>query len=247
VTNTLFISDLHLSDERPEITALFLHFLHNAAAKTQALYILGDLFEVWLGDDAVLPAYQPVLEGLRTLTGSGVPVYVMHGNRDFLMGGLFARQSGCRLIPDPTIIDLNGERTLLMHGDTLCSDDLEYQRFRIQVRDPETRKQFLGLPIEQRIAVAKHYREQSRIRTRDKAEEIMDVNQQTVANTMREYGVRRLIHGHTHRPAIHCFCLDDRPARRMVLGDWYEQGSMLICDSAGCQLKTVNAAETLHH
>lgn len=247
MTDTLFISDLHLSDERPEITALFLDFLRNRAAGAHALYILGDLFEVWLGDDAVLPAYQPVLEALRTLAGSEVPVYVMHGNRDFLMGELFARQSGCLLIPDPTIIEISGERTLLMHGDTLCSDDLEYQRFRTQVRDPETQKQFLGLPIEQRIAVAKHYREQSRLRTRDKSEEIMDVNQQTVADTMREYGVRRLIHGHTHRPAIHSFSLDDRPASRMVLGDWYEQGSMLICNSADCQLKTVNTAEALHH
>ena len=239
MTDTLFISDLHLSDERPEITALFLHFLQNDAAQARALYILGDLFEVWLGDDAVLPAYQPVLEGLRTLTGRGVPVYVMHGNRDFLMGEGFVRQSGCRLIPDPTVIELNGERTLLMHGDTLCSDDVEYQRFRTQVRNPDTQRQFLALPLEQRKAVAKQYRSASRERTRYKAEEIMDVNQQTVAGAMREYGVQQLIHGHTHRPAVHSFSLNERPARRIVLGDWYDQGSLLKCDEAGCRLKAI--------
>ena len=239
MTDTLFISDLHLSDERPEITALLLHFLQNDAAQARALYILGDLFEVWLGDDAVLPAYQPVLEGLRTLIGRGVPVYVMHGNRDFLMGEGFVRQSGCRLIPDPTVIELNGERTLLMHGDTLCSDDVEYQRFRMQVRNPDTQRQFLALPLEQRTAVAKQYRSASRERTRYKAEEIMDVNQQTVAGAMREYGVQQLIHGHTHRPAVHYFSLNERPARRIVLGDWYDQGSLLKCDEAGCRLKAI--------
>ena len=239
MTDTLFISDLHLSDERPEITALFLRFLQNEASGAAGLYILGDLFEVWLGDDAVLPAYRPVLEGLRALGGNGVPVNVMHGNRDFLMGEGFARHSGSRLISDPTVIDLNGERTLLMHGDTLCSDDVEYQQFRTQVRNPDTQRQFLALPLEQRIAVAKQYRSASRERTRYKTEEIMDVNQQTVAETMRKYGVRQLIHGHTHRPATHDYSLDGRPARRIVLGDWYEQGSLLICDEAGCRLQTI--------
>jgi UDP-2,3-diacylglucosamine hydrolase len=239
VTDTLFISDLHLSDERPEITALFLNFLRNAATRAGALYILGDLFEVWLGDDAVLPTYQPVLEGLRALAGGGTPVNVMHGNRDFLMGEAFARQSGCRLIPDPTVIDLNGERTLLMHGDTLCSDDVEYQQFRMRVRNPGMQRQFLALPLDQRIAVAKQYRNASREHARHKAEEIMDVNQQTVAATMREYGVQQLIHGHTHRPAVHSFSLDGRPARRIVLGDWYEQGSLLKCDGLGCRLEAI--------
>jgi len=239
VSATLFISDLHLSEERPEITALFLEFLRTQAAKASALYILGDLFEVWLGDDAVMPCYQPVLNGLRELAGSGIPVSVMHGNRDFLMGDLFAQLSGTRIIPDPSIIDLYGERTLIMHGDTLCTDDVEYQEFRTYLRREETQRQFLALPVNERIKVAGHYRAGSRERSRNKAEEIMDVNQQAVLATMRAHGVSKLIHGHTHRPAFHDFILDGQPARRMVLGDWYEQGSVLISDAEGCRLVTV--------
>jgi UDP-2,3-diacylglucosamine hydrolase len=239
VNDILFISDLHLSDERPEITAKFSRFLRGDAAQARALYILGDLFEVWLGDDAVLPGYRPVLEDMRTLTDSGVPMYVMHGNRDFLLGDDFARQTGCRLLPDPTVIDLNGERTLLMHGDTLCTDDTEYQRFRVQVRDPATQRQFLDLPIAERIAVAKHYRQESRERSRDKSEEIMDVNQEAVRDAMRQHGVYRLIHGHTHRPAVHDFKLDHHAARRIVLGDWYQQASILKCAVEGCRLESL--------
>ena len=235
---TLFISDLHLSDERPEITALFSLFLQNDAARARALYILGDLFEVWLGDDAVLPAYQPVMDRIRALTASGVPVYVMHGNRDFLIGERFVQLSGCRLLEDPTIIELEGKRTLLMHGDTLCTDDVEYQRFRTQVRNPDTQRQFLALPINERIAVAKHYRQESRERSRSKAEEIMDVNQGAVMEIMRRHGVYQLIHGHTHRPAVHSFILDDHSAQRIVLGDWYEQASILKCSLGKCRLET---------
>jgi UDP-2,3-diacylglucosamine hydrolase len=238
VTETLFISDLHLSDERPEITALFSLFLQNDAARAHALYILGDLFEVWLGDDAVLPAYQTVMDGIRALTASGVPVYVMHGNRDFLIGERFVQLSGCRLLEDPTIIELEGKRTLLMHGDTLCTDDVEYQRFRTQVRNPDTQRQFLALPINERIAVAKHYRQESRERSRSKAEEIMDVNQGAVMEIMRRHGVYQLIHGHTHRPAVHSFILDDHSAQRIVLGDWYEQASILKCSLGKCRLET---------
>jgi len=238
-TATLFISDLHLSDERPEITALFLEFLQRHAAGVRALYILGDLFEIWLGDDVILPGHRPVVEGLRAFSGTGVPVYVMHGNRDFLMGETFAQQSGCRLISDPTVIELNGERTLLMHGDTLCTDDAEYQQFRAQIRDPATQRQFLALPMEQRIAVAKQYRDGSRERSRYKAEEIMDVNQQAVMSAMREHGVHQMIHGHTHRPAVHSLDVDGRPARRFVLGDWYKQGSILHCDGEGCHLQSM--------
>jgi len=240
VKDTLFISDLHLRDERPGITALFLRFLQHDAAQAQALYILGDLFEVWLGDDAVLPGYQLVLAGIRTLTDSGIAVHVMHGNRDFLMGAEFARQTGCRLLPDPTVIDLNGEATLLMHGDTLCTDDVEYQRFRGQVRDPATQRQFLAMPIDERIAVAKHYRQESHERSRNKTEEIMDVNQDAVLDIMRRHRVYRLIHGHTHRPAVHNFELDHHAARRMVLGDWYHQGSILRCDAVECRLESLS-------
>ena len=239
VTQTLFISDLHLSDERPEITALFLHFLQNDAVKSRALYILGDLFEVWLGDDAVLPGYHMALNGIRALSDSGIPVYFMHGNRDFLIGEDFASKTGCRLLTDPTVIDLDGTPTLLMHGDTLCTDDVEYQNFRMQVRDPVTQRQFLALPISERIAVAQQYRRESRERSQYKTEEIMDVNQTAVTDTMRRHGVYRLIHGHTHRPGVHNFSLDNQDAQRIVLGDWYEQGSVLRCSLGNCNLESI--------
>ena len=239
MTETLFISDLHLSDERPEITALFLRFLQNDAARARALYILGDLFEVWLGDDAVLPAYQPVIDGISALTAGGVPVYVMHGNRDFLIGDRFVELSGCRLLEDPTVIELDGKRTLLMHGDTLCTDDVEYQHFRTQVRNPDTQRQFLALPINERIAVAKHYRQESRERSRSKTEEIMDVNQGAVMDIMRRHEVYQMIHGHTHRPAVHSFTLDNHSAQRIVLGDWYEQASILRCSLGKCGLESM--------
>lgn len=233
---TLFISDLHLSDERPAITALFLGFLREQAAGAEALYILGDLFEVWLGDDAVLPGYAPVVQGLKQLSATGVPVFVMHGNRDFLLGERFARDSGCTLLPDPAVIDLYGEPTLLMHGDTLCTDDVEYQQFRAQVRHPETQRQFLAMGLEQRLAVARQYRAESRERSRYKSETIMDVNQAAVEEALRRHAVRRLIHGHTHRPAVHRLAVDGREAQRLVMGDWYEQGSLLTCDRNGCRL-----------
>ncbi len=234
----LFISDLHLSPERPDISALFLEFLQGQARTAETLYVLGDLFEVWLGDDAVHPAYQPVMAGFRSLVQHGTPVFVMHGNRDFLMGEGFEQMSACKLINDPMLIDLLGEPTLLMHGDTLCTDDVEYQQFRAQVRDPHMQQQFLALPIDQRIAVARQYRDASQERIQLKSENIMDVNQNAVSAAMREHRVHRLIHGHTHRPAVHDFILDDAPARRTVLGDWYEQGSALVCNSSGCRLQS---------
>lgn len=236
---TLFISDLHLSAERPALAALFLDFLRERGAQMNVLYILGDLFEVWIGDDAIHPAYQPVLSALRELAAR-VPVYVMHGNRDFLMGDAFAKVSGCRLLTEPAVIDLNGERTLLMHGDVLCTDDVEYQQFRAHVRNPETQRQFLAMTVEQRIGMARQFRDASRERSRYKTEEIMDVNQAAVAATMSAHDVRLFIHGHTHRPAIHRFELNGREVRRIVLGDWYEQGSVLVCDDAGCRLETLN-------
>lgn len=238
MSTLLFISDLHLSAERPALNALFLDFLRARAPQAQALYILGDLFEVWLGDDAIHPVYQTTLAGLRNLADRGVPVYVMHGNRDFLLGAEFEKLSGCRLINDPTSIDLNGERTLLMHGDVLCTDDVEYQHFRRHVRNPETQRQFLSMSVEQRIATARQFRDASRERSRYKADDIMDVNQGAVATAMREHGVRQFIHGHTHRPAIHRFELDGGEARRIVLGDWYDQGSVLVCDETGCRLES---------
>ncbi|HKK05593.1 MAG TPA: UDP-2,3-diacylglucosamine diphosphatase [Gammaproteobacteria bacterium] len=236
---TLFISDLHLSGERPAIARLFLDFLHGQARAAEALYILGDLFEAWIGDDAIGPEHGPVLDALRALVDSGVPVYVMHGNRDFLLGSRFEQMSGSRLLNDPSVIDLYGTPTLLMHGDTLCTDDKAYQEFRRMVRDPQWQAALMAKTPAERIALAREYREMSASETAQKAEAIMDVNQAAVENALREHGVSRLIHGHTHRPAIHEFDLDGRPVRRIVLGDWYEQGSVLTCTAEGCELASL--------
>jgi len=223
----LFISDLHLDPSRPDITETFLEFLSNEARTADGLYILGDFFEVWIGDDDPDPHHAQVMAGLRELTDAGVPAYFMHGNRDFLIGDGFARQTGCQLLADPTVIDLNGVPTLLMHGDTLCTDDVEYQQFRRVVRNPEMQRAFLAKSLEERRALAARARGESEASTQEKADAIMDVNQQAVENVMRKYGVTQLIHGHTHRPAIHRFTVDDLQMTRIVLGDWYKQKSVL--------------------
>lgn len=238
--STLFISDLHLSPERPAISALFLEFLRTRARTAEALYILGDLFEYWIGDDiADRPEVRPLLHALRDLTASGVPVYVMHGNRDFLLGAGFEKATGCQLISDPVVIDLHGERTLLMHGDTLCTDDTDYLKFRAMVRNPQWVQMFLGKPIPERLAMVQEVREVSKTATAGKKPEIMDVNPDAVAGALRQHGVRHLIHGHTHRPAQHRIEIDGNPARRTVLGDWYDQGSMLTCSPDGCTLEAL--------
>lgn len=240
---TLFISDLHLSDDRPAITELFCDFLAREARAAEALYILGDFFEYWIGDDAVEQAeYRPIVTALRALADAGTPIHVMHGNRDFLLGERFARASGCRLLADPARIDLYGTPTLLMHGDTLCTDDVEYLAFRRVVRDPAWQREFLAKPTAEREAMARGYRARSRESTARKAPEIMDVTQTAVAETLRAHGVRQLIHGHTHRPGEHVFDLDGAPARRLVLGDWYEQGSVLRCDARGARLEALPLA-----
>jgi UDP-2,3-diacylglucosamine hydrolase len=233
---TLFISDLHLCGTRPAITGLFLDFLHRRARASDALYILGDLFEYWIGDEAVdQEEFRPIVLGLRELTTGGTPVFVMHGNRDLLMAHDFERATGVRLLKDPIRIDLYGTPTLLMHGDSLCTDDTEYMIFRAKVRSPAFQKEFLGKSVAERDQIIRGYREISKSSTATKKPEIMDVNQQAVESVMREHRVQRLIHGHTHRPKEHVFNLDGRPARRMVLGDWYEQGSVLSVDAAaGC-------------
>ena len=200
------------------------------------LYILGDLFEAWLGDDDTSDFHREITTALHTCVQGGTPVFVMHGNRDFLIGAEFEKQSGCRLLPDPSVIDVGGMPVLIMHGDTLCTDDIEYQEFRITVRDAEWQRQFLTKPLQQRREIARHLRDESQIRTRAKSEQIMDVNQQTVERVMREHHISLLIHGHTHRPALHDFILDGKPARRIVLGDWYEQGSVLTHDARGFML-----------
>lgn len=237
---TLFIADLHLSAERLDVRDGFVTFLAAQAEKADTLFILGDLFEVWIGDDLIIPEYIPVLEALRALTQSGVGVYLQHGNRDFLLGEEFARLSGCRLIPDPYVIDLYGTATLLMHGDTLCTDDLEYQQFRQQVRDPRWQRQFLSLPAEQRVKMAKHYREESKQRSKTKSPTIMDVNQQAVETALQRHQVLRLIHGHTHRPAVHNFQIDGVAAMRFVVGDWHDNATILVAAAEGfCGLQSI--------
>ncbi len=236
---TLFISDLHLDPQRPEITRLFLDFLENRGRTAEGLYILGDLVEAWIGDDDDSALAGAVCAGLRDCAGSGTAVYVMHGNRDFLLGKDFATASGCTLLTDPAAIDLYGQTTLLMHGDLLCTDDTEYMAFRGMVREPQWQQAFLAKPLAERRQIALQLRETSIEKTHGKLGSIMDVNQQTVVETMERHAVQRLIHGHTHRPGIHELTVNGKPAQRLVLGDWYEQGSVLECTPAGCQLQSL--------
>ncbi|HET9122239.1 MAG TPA: UDP-2,3-diacylglucosamine diphosphatase [Acidiferrobacteraceae bacterium] len=224
----LFISDLHLSPQRPEIVGLFLDFLQKRAARSQGLYILGDLFEYWIGDEALQePALAPIIDGLRTLTDGGIPVAVMHGNRDFLLGSAFCAATGCSLLPETEILTLGGEAVLLMHGDTLCTDDIAYQHFRAQIRHPQWVAQFLALPLAQRIAMAEQYREMSRTATSMKASDIMDVNPEAVQRALEIHACGRLIHGHTHRPGRHAVAHAGGQGERIVLGDWYHHASVL--------------------
>lgn len=234
---TLFISDLHLSQERPAITKLFLRFLQERAVSADALYILGDLFEVWLGDDMVLPEYQPALEALKLLSEQGLSIYIMYGNRDFLMRQSFEALSGTTLIPEPCVIDLDGQATLLMHGDVLCTDDVAYQQFRTMVRNPQWQDALLAKTPEQRLALAREYRAMSQTEMAKKDETIMDVNPQAVIETLRQHHVFHLIHGHTHRPGFHQFDLDGQTSQRIVLGDWYEHGNYLVCEGHQCRLE----------
>lgn len=237
---TLFISDLHLDEDRPQITQAFIRFLNSLAPNDTTLYILGDLFEFWIGDDAPLPAYRMVMEAFAAATGNGLPVYFMHGNRDFLIGQEFAAASGCSIIPDPTVIELHGETALLMHGDTLCTDDIEYQQFRHRVRDPQWQQAVLSRPADERLEMARSYREQSIKGMQHKDMAIMDVSAAAVDEALRRHGTRYLIHGHTHRPDIHDLTVDDRQVQRIVLGDWYEQGSVLEFNDQGFELKTLD-------
>lgn len=239
MATTLFISDLHLDPRRPAVSALFVEFLRGLPHDCAALYILGDLFEVWIGDDDDTPHYQAIIAELRACTARGLPVFVMHGNRDFLLGDAFCAASGCRLLAEPSRIELDGEPVLLLHGDTLCTDDTEYQQFRSMVRNPTWQTAFLEKTLPERRHMAAQARDASQQRTGEKAAEIMDVNQQAVIATLRSHGVTRLIHGHTHRPAIHRFELDGQAAERIVLGDWYEQGSVLYHDAAGFRLQVL--------
>ncbi|MGH8308051.1 MAG: UDP-2,3-diacylglucosamine diphosphatase [Gammaproteobacteria bacterium] len=236
---TLFISDLHLDPARPQITQLFLDFLKTEARAAEAVYILGDFFEIWIGDDDPDPHHSRVIAGVRELADRSVPVYFMHGNRDFLIGERFARAAGCKLLPDPYLVNLHGLPTLLMHGDTLCTDDVEYQAFRKMVREPVRQQAFLAKSVEERRAFMTQTRAATKLHSQAKAEYIMDVNQQAVETIMKQYGVTRLIHGHTHRPAVHTFQSTGVEKTRIVLGDWYEQGSMLRTDQNDFRLMTL--------
>jgi len=229
---TLFISDLHLSSERPELIDCFLDFVGGLESGRDHLYVLGDLFEVWIGDDALAPEHIRIMKALQAITSRQVRIDIMHGNRDFLLGNAFMAQTGCRLIPDPTLIELAGVPTLLSHGDALCTDDQAYQAYRAHVRDPDVQKAFLSMSIDERIRTAREHRDQSQDQNQKKSQEIMDVNQSAVEGLMRTHEVTRLIHGHTHRPAFHRFHVDGQDAERIVLADWYDAGSVLVFENS---------------
>ncbi|MEN6585152.1 MAG: UDP-2,3-diacylglucosamine diphosphatase [Sulfuricella sp.] len=235
MAHSLFISDLHLSADRPEILSAFSEFLVTTAVHADALYILGDLFEYWAGDDDLdTPFNRQVVSALANLSLSGTALYLMHGNRDFLMGDALAADCGASLLPDPQMRVIHGVATLLMHGDTLCTDDTAYMAFREQVRDAQWQQAFLAQPLALRKAQIEQLREQSKQAQREKAAEIMDVNAESVINSLRKHGYPRLIHGHTHRPALHVHEIDGHRCERWVLPDWYEQGGYLRCDEHGC-------------
>ena len=241
---TRLISDLHLHPGAPAITEGFLHWLEESARGCEALYLLGDIFEAWIGDDLLdLAGGDPtgqadlavgVARALRRLADEGTAVFLMHGNRDFLLGTRFAEQAGATLLPDPRVVTLGGKRVLLMHGDSLCTLDTAYQVFRAQARHPQWQEQVLSMPIDQRIALARQLREQSGEANSSKAEDIMDVTSAEVVKAMAEQGVTTLIHGHTHRPAVHELEVNGQPARRLVLGDWQPgKGWEILVDDDG--------------
>jgi len=233
---TLFVSDLHLCPDRPAINRIFFDFLRGPAAQAEALYILGDLFEYWAGDDDDDPFGARVLAALRGLAGRGVALYLMHGNRDFLIGKVCAEKTGANLIEDPTLTELYGTPTLLMHGDTLCTDDLEYQAFRLQVRNLNFQREFLAQPLAERKKKIEIMRAKSEATKKIKPEATMDVTVETVEAQLRNHGYPRLIHGHTHRPALHEHQVDGKRCERWVLADWYTSGSYLRCDAQGCRV-----------
>jgi UDP-2,3-diacylglucosamine hydrolase len=231
LSEILFISDLHLAPERPATVELFLEFLRGRARDAAALYILGDLFDAWIGDDDDQPPYAEIRASLRDLTESGTRCHLMHGNRDFLIGRSFTRYTGCALVTDPARIDLAGTPTLLMHGDLLCTDDLAYQRFRRRIRNPVTRRFFLWKSLAKRRAIAADYRRKSGAAMTEKTQEIMDVSQRTVEDYMHRFQAERLIHGHTHRPADHSFTLDGKSVARIVLAEWREGSAEVLAVS----------------
>lgn len=232
----LLISDLHLQEERPDITRAFLALLDGRARSASALYILGDFFETWIGDDGMSPFQQSICQALRVVSDRGTAVYLMHGNRDFLIGQAFCEAAGCTLLSDPSVVNLGGERVLLMHGDSLCTRDVGYLKLRRVLRNPLTLWILRHLSLANRQRLARKLRSESKAQTQMKATEIIDVTPEEIPQVMAAHGVRTLIHGHTHRPAIHKLMVDGEPARRIVLGDWDRQGWALQVDEQGFQL-----------
>ena len=232
-----FISDLHLQEERPDITQAFLDFLEETASKAERLYILGDLFEVWIGDDFKSELSHLIKEKLLLLKAASTSVFTMHGNRDFLIGERFCEDTGVTLLEDPYKLDLFGKATLLMHGDLLCTKDVDYQEFRNMSRNPEWRKEFLDKPIEERERMAEALRLDSKEATNLKKDEIMDVSPEAVEEIMTSHNVELLIHGHTHRPKVHSLEINGTPAKRIVLGDWDKSAWYIWIDNKSCELK----------
>jgi UDP-2,3-diacylglucosamine hydrolase len=232
----LLISDLHLEEQRPDITRAFLDLLDGRARDAESLYILGDFFEAWIGDDAMSPFQLSICKALRDLSDSGTKIFLMHGNRDFMIGRAFCKAAGCTLLADPSVVQLNGEPVLLMHGDSLCTRDEAYMRMRRYLRNPVTLFVLRHLPLSTRHKLARKLRNESRAQTRMKANDIVDVTPEEVPRIMAQYGVHTLIHGHTHRPAIHKLQVDDEAGKRIVLGDWDRQGWALQVDEQGFQL-----------
>lgn len=243
---TLFISDLHLDAERPAVTELFGAFMQKEATRADALYILGDLFEAWVGDDDPSDTGAYVAARIREVADAGVPVFFIRGNRDFLVGDAFARRAGMRILPDPAVVMLYGKPAILMHGDLLCTGDTAYQAFRAQTRNPAWQAQFLAQPLSARLAFATQARaasaaHQGGMKQSDKAtfETLTDVAPATVDTTFTQFRIDTLIHGHTHRPAIHDLTVENRACQRIVLGDWYEQGSVLRVEPDGMTLDSL--------
>ncbi|EOX3821506.1 UDP-2,3-diacylglucosamine diphosphatase [Enterobacter quasiroggenkampii] len=233
---TLFIADLHLQTEEPAITAGFLRFLRGEAKSADALYILGDLFEAWIGDDDPNPLHREMAHAIHALVDSGVPCYFIHGNRDFLIGKRYARESGMTLLPEEQVLDLYGRKVLIMHGDTLCTDDTGYLAFRAKVHTPWIQKVFLALPLFIRNRIAARMRAGSKAANSSKSMTIMDVNPQAVVRVMEKHDVQWLIHGHTHRPDVHSLLANGQPAHRVVLGAWHTEGSMVKVTPEGVEL-----------
>ena len=239
---TLFISDLHLDAGEPETIRRFANFIDQDALAARELYILGDLFEAWVGDDDDDPRLEPVVAALARVTATGIPCSIMHGNRDFLLGRRFCATTGCRLLGDFERIEIHGEPVLLTHGDLLCTDDERYMALRATLRAPNWQSDFLAKPLAERHKIAASLRDMSATEVASKSYEIMDVNQETVERTMRDFDVSLLLHGHTHRPAVHRFVLNGKPATRIVLGAWHDRPSIVRWDASGFSLDTLSSA-----